>query len=152
MNYGSTIVGGISKSLAVLWTEPVLRKAAVDREMRFSTVQYGCRQRNDFDNCAVSVTYVSTLFGFKPFLKFEYFQTLCSTGSVDSTDSGFSITPVNISQVCDIPVILAPMLKYIILTYTQTTHDVVKTSDLTRIDVITMARARWLPSRRMASK
>ena len=37
----------------MLPTEPVLRKAAVDREIRFSTEQYGCRQRNDFIKCAV---------------------------------------------------------------------------------------------------
>ena len=41
----------------VLSTEPVLRKAAVDREIWFSTEQYGCRQRNDFIKCAVSVLF-----------------------------------------------------------------------------------------------
>ena len=38
--------GVIPKSLPVLSTEPVLRKAAVDRELRFSTEQYECRQKN----------------------------------------------------------------------------------------------------------
>ena len=38
----------IPKALPVLSTDPVLRKSAVDREIRFSTEQYGCRQRNDF--------------------------------------------------------------------------------------------------------
>ena len=37
----------IPKSLPVLSTEPVLRKAVVDRELRFSTEQYGCRQRDN---------------------------------------------------------------------------------------------------------
>ena len=41
------ITGVIPKSLPVLSTEPVLRKVAVDREIGFSTEQYGCRQRND---------------------------------------------------------------------------------------------------------
>ena len=31
----------------MLSIEPVLRNIAVDREIRFSTEQYGCRQRND---------------------------------------------------------------------------------------------------------
>ena len=34
------------KSLPVLSTEPVLRKAAVDRGIRFTTELYGCRQRD----------------------------------------------------------------------------------------------------------
>ena len=63
--------GVIPKSLPVLSTEPVLRKAAVDRGLRFSTEQYGCRQRNDFIKCAESVmlVYFSTCFGFKPLPK-----------------------------------------------------------------------------------
>ena len=40
----------IPKPLPVLSTERVLPKAAVDRGLRFSTEQYGCRQRNDFIN------------------------------------------------------------------------------------------------------
>ena len=55
--FHSMTTGVIPKSLPVLWTEPVLRKAAVDREIRFSTEQYGCRQRNDFIKCAVSVLF-----------------------------------------------------------------------------------------------
>ena len=39
--------GVIPKSLPVLSTEPVLRKAAVDREIRFSTEQYECRLRDN---------------------------------------------------------------------------------------------------------
>ena len=34
------------KSLPVLSTEPVLRKAAVDREEQFFDERYGCRQRD----------------------------------------------------------------------------------------------------------
>ena len=45
--------GVIPKALPVLSTEPVLRKIAVDREIRFSTEQYECRQKND------SVKYVA---------------------------------------------------------------------------------------------
>ena len=53
----------------MLSTEPVLRKAAVDRGLRFSTEQYGCRQRNDFIN-ALKVRYFSVYFyGF-------FFQTV----------------------------------------------------------------------------
>ena len=49
--------GVIQKSLLVLSTEPVLRKAAVDRGLGFSTEQYGCRQRNDFIKCAESMLF-----------------------------------------------------------------------------------------------
>ena len=38
--------GVIPKSLPVPSTEPALRKAAVDRGLRFLTDQYGCRQRD----------------------------------------------------------------------------------------------------------
>ena len=34
------------KLLPLLSTEPVLRKAAVDRGIRFSTEQHGCQQRD----------------------------------------------------------------------------------------------------------
>ena len=50
-------MGVVPKSLHVLSTEPVLRKAAIDRGLRFSTEQYGCRQRNDFVECAVRVLF-----------------------------------------------------------------------------------------------
>ena len=49
--------GVIPKSLSVLSTEPVLRKTAVDRGLRISTEQYGCRQRNDFIICAKSMLF-----------------------------------------------------------------------------------------------
>ena len=51
----------IPNSLPVLSTEPVLRKAAVDRGLRFSTEQYGFRQRNDFVKCAVRVLFYCML-------------------------------------------------------------------------------------------
>ena len=51
----SLSTAAIPKSLPVLSAETVLRKAAFDREIRFSTKHYGCRQRNDFVKCAVSV-------------------------------------------------------------------------------------------------
>ena len=54
--------GVIPKSLPVLSTEQVLRKAAVDRELRFSTEQYGCRQRNDFVKCAVRLLFYCMFF------------------------------------------------------------------------------------------
>ena len=38
--------GVIPKSLPVLSAESILRKAAVDRGIRFSIEQYGCRQRD----------------------------------------------------------------------------------------------------------
>ena len=41
------LTGVIPKSLPVLSTKPVLRKAAVNREIWFSTEQYGCRQRDN---------------------------------------------------------------------------------------------------------
>ena len=41
------ITGVIPKSLPVLSTKPVLRKTAVDRGLRFSTMQYGCQQRDN---------------------------------------------------------------------------------------------------------
>ena len=39
----------------MLSTEPALRKAAVDRELRFPTEQYGCRQKNEVVKCAVLI-------------------------------------------------------------------------------------------------
>ena len=39
--------GLYQKSIPVLSTESVLRKAAVDRGLQFSTEQYGCRQRDN---------------------------------------------------------------------------------------------------------
>ena len=51
------ITGVILKWLPVLSTEPVLRKAAVDRGLRVSTEQCGCRQRNDFVKCAEKVLF-----------------------------------------------------------------------------------------------
>ena len=44
---GRTDKGVIPNPLPVLSTEPVLRKRAVDREIRSSTEQYGCRQRSN---------------------------------------------------------------------------------------------------------
>ena len=42
----------------MLSTEPVLCKAAVDRGLRLSTEQYGCRQGSDFVKCAVRVFFI----------------------------------------------------------------------------------------------
>ena len=49
--------GVLPKSLSVLSTEPVLRQAAADRGLRFSTEQYGCRQSNDFIKFAEDVLF-----------------------------------------------------------------------------------------------
>ena len=49
------VTGVIPKSLPVLSTESVLRKAAVDWGLRLSTEQNGYRQRNDFIKCTESV-------------------------------------------------------------------------------------------------
>ena len=57
-------MGVIAISLPVLSTEPVLRKAAVKRELRFSTEQYGCRQRNDFVKCALECYFIVCFFLF----------------------------------------------------------------------------------------
>ena len=62
--FGVFLTGVIPKSLPVLLTEPVLRKAAVDRGLRFSTEQYECQLRNDFTKCAESafLVYISTFY------------------------------------------------------------------------------------------
>ena len=55
----------------MLSTEPVLRKAAVDRGLRFSTEQYGCRQRDNmiFDALGKEKTKVLTFTNAADFLK-----------------------------------------------------------------------------------
>ena len=60
----SLITGVIPKSLPVLSTEPVLRKAAVDQGLRFSTEQYECGKRNDFVKCTVRVLFYCMFFTF----------------------------------------------------------------------------------------
>ena len=64
-------MGLMPKLQSVLLTERVLRKVAVGREIRLSTKQYECQQKNDFGKCSAMVilAYVSIFFGFKLFMK-----------------------------------------------------------------------------------